>query len=333
MTYEDIINHHAEELKDYKAFNADTPEDMTKEEIAYYILLNSAMLYRYTADSKYLQVEDLAFIKSASDYVSGMTIINKLAEICDTDDFDDSDMWDSELLIQARDELEMVKIIVSEAIKPLVYKGDFELLDSLTVIKRYKDKFDSLILNDLSLLTVATREIYKLREFIKIDLEDTFWWFDKAREIDANFIRTEESIFNSIASAVASRNERKTEEKTITNQVGEIIRLVFKPLENLMNEPAIAFAAGSNYIIESEKLQVTYNDELLYLDWQLTQNGFLNYSLLNSEGNFPVYLIDAELRFFNDNVLIVSVDIEDALGSIEAKSHVDNLRVELVLPK
>ena len=329
MTYEEIINHHAEELNDYKAFNIDPPEDMTKEEIAYYTLLNSAMLYRYTGDAEYLQIEDLSFVKSASNYVSGMTIVNKLAEICTSDDFDDSDMWDSELLIQARDELEMVKMIISKTIKPLVYKGNFDLLDSLTAIKRYKDKFDSLILNDLSLLTVATREVFKLKEHIKIDLDDSFWWFDKARKIDAEFIRAEESIFSSIASAVALRNEQKTEEKSITN----IIKLVFEPVKNLMNEPEIAYAADSNDIVNSGKLQVSYNDELLSLDWQLTQEGFLNFSLLNSEGNFPVYLSDAELKFFINKELIGSVLLDEASDFIKIDTSLDNLTIELNLPK
>lgn len=208
MLRDEVIKFHNDVLNDYKEFWESEEDreifDMTLEEAGYGILEHSGMLYRYTADRKYIDaiqkfdIENL--VKNAFEYINGMTIVDSIKEIISSDIISEYNLENAEILIEARDALEIALLVISEVIKPLVYAEDFRFLDRLTAARCYAHDFDEVIQKDLALFTLATRNIAELNEFIEIEIsKEDFWWFHKARDIDSSICEQEEKLAGSIS--------------------------------------------------------------------------------------------------------------------------------------
>lgn len=344
MTLIDILNEHKSELRDYRQFFLSKPDGMTVGEISYYILENSAMLYRYTNDESYInEIKESNFkllVNSAAKYVSGMTINQQVIELCSLDDFCDSDMYDAELLIQARDGLEMVRMIVSVLIKPFVYAGDFSLMDDLTTIKKYRDQFDNLIQGDLSLLTVASREIYSLKKHIKIELSSEFWWFDEAHELDLKLTAQEKSLVENFATHSAILGERRNSSRVAGEEQDVPVNIIaFKvpirtALDNFLNEPNdfISAAASSNESSLGElhsKFEGEYKGFSFSIRCYKKPDNTVNIEVVGDDGNKIDFLEKTLCRFQNDEVQVSSCVINNGVGNCKVSEEFNNISLQL----
>ena len=194
MLIDELITYHADMLQNY--FNFWEREDERKNlgisltEVAYNILMNTGMLYRYTDDKSIIdiitgEIKD-NLINKGLEYAQKLTILSSLESILKKDIVSDSDLEDVETLIEYRDELEMVLFMSGYLIKPKVYSGDFTVLNIISSIRGYATAFDQTLFNRIDMYTVASRRIAHLAEHIKISLiKRNFWWFYSAPILDA----------------------------------------------------------------------------------------------------------------------------------------------------
>lgn len=267
MNKNEIIDFHKVVLSNYLEFWNSKEEavgfGVTKGEAAYSVLEHSGMLYRYTADRKYIekvkQFDLEEILMDAFDYIEGMTIAESINDLINSDEISEFDMDDAEILIRARDGLETALNVISDLVKSSVYSGDFRYLDKLTNARLKAHEFDNAIESDIALITVATRGVAKYKEYIEVELsEKDYWWFYRARELDEevetrdrefaesiNSLMDNETLRNRLLSRILVRNRAfKSTVASIRTIAGEFKKAILE--RSTISSSEVPLAAASD---------------------------------------------------------------------------------------
>lgn len=313
---------------------------VTQAEAAYGILENAGMLYRYTGN--YCYIDDIDsnvefLVESAVNYVDGMTIVENIEKIVSSEEFSDFDLNDAEVLIEARDGLEVVKVVLAKILKPWVYAENSRFIDMLDKVDICALRFDKAIAKDKALLTVATRKIACLKDHIKVELaEKDFWWFFEARILDKEMISSEEEIAFSIADSMKQiSNKTAGKKKQIIlfalpssgKQKAKQNALFQKVTSYAEKEPDIVFAAGSGDYARVGEFSGEYKDIPFQIRCFKNKTGNLSIEVTGGDGNEISEFENATCVLLKEDKKITSCIIAGGMGLCNPDSDFDKIAV------
>jgi len=269
--------------------------DVTKAESAYLALYSAGSIERFTG--KTVEFNDLSvkeLIIDASTFACTLNLVGLATEQINHN----FDIEELEELVFERDNLECFLSFASRFAEEFLNSGDSELLEALVKPGTQALQFDILFDDKYPEIAIELSEkIQWFKAMLPSDLpQSRYWWLYKSKE-------------------------QALQKPEVT-----VITFVSAPVKNLSEERQV-FAADSSYIINSGKLCSVSNEQELFIDWQVTQDGYVNFTISDSEGN--QFLEEVTLEFFNDNVLIGEVFVDDGIGSLQTKNPVSTLEVKM----
>ncbi len=267
--------------------------DVDKAESAYLALYSAGSIERFTGEV--IEFNDLSvkeLVIDASTFACTLNLAGMAREL-----IGNSNIEELEELVFERDNLECFLSFSSRFAEELLNSGDNELLDVLAKPGSQALQFDILLDDNYPVIgTELSEQLQWFRALLPSDLPRArYWWLYKSEEAAL--------------------------ERTV---------IVFTP--DLYSEDintTQGFAADSSYIINSGKLSSVSNQKKLFIDWQVTQDGFLNFVVSDSKEN--QFTQKSKLIFFNDDTAIGEVIVESGIGSLKIENPINNLRVKMYL--
>ena len=218
MEKKSLVEFHAGVLENYEKLLSDSSlayaGNVTAEEIAFSIIVHAGMLYRYTADKKYLG--HLAgenrneLLENGFSYIRGLEMNEILASLVSNKTREETLFDDIDMLISVRDEIESFCFVVRLLLKDQIEQGDFSFVSDLASAMAYANEFDTIASSDSALMSVAAEGFSSLKDSFAIECRrEDYWWMyisDEYSVVEEEFQRNLDRYFSHEKSQKTSDN-------------------------------------------------------------------------------------------------------------------------------
>jgi hypothetical protein len=264
-----LIGFHRSALSNYKELleEGSGAGAVSNESIAYNILEHSGMLYRYTADSSYLdsllEMDTEFLLVNGFKYVKALNLLNPLNVILEEEEVSDVQMQDLEFIIAARDELEAFCNTVYQLLKDNIGKGDYSFVSDLAAARAYANEFDRTAGKDPALMSIAASDFSWLRNVFAIECKrEDYWWmylseeFSTAEKVLRDSIESVSSSPEAMERLLEYRDNRHLTEDPMESEFAEEdkVKLISIVFSRACESARIPFAAKKRGMVFSAAL-------------------------------------------------------------------------------
>jgi hypothetical protein len=196
MTDAGLIQFHADSLRKFArcwhSAEAAAAEGVAAPEAAYHLLEDAGLLYRYTADDRWLApfvrqapADRKRLITAACAFVGGLALAEQARPLLAAEELGPG-QWDAvEALLARRDALEVVLDLAKRLAADLLDPPDAEVLQGLAGACCVAAAFDDELLARPDVAALASRALLGLRDQLRTPPDPRqYWWFGLAQEAD-----------------------------------------------------------------------------------------------------------------------------------------------------